>query len=183
MSNFKQTALLAVVYSFIIFGTMAISGWVSERNLYDKYIIEFDGIILPYQHYALTVNFYKNVLNFKPLLRKDKSKAIVGFEISSKRHMYLEPANEFSSSTGQTISIKVRNGFDELHSQLVVRSEKPLTRVTKENYLSIKDKGVITRIVKRRWGREFVAYDYEGNRVIFTEYKRKNDYRNRRPLK
>jgi hypothetical protein len=160
---------------------MYFSGRISEKSLYDKYLVDFDGVILPYSHYDATVYFYSQVLNFKPLVKKLKdSKKVIGFEISKKRRIYLEPLAEVPDSKGVVLNIRVRNGFDELHSQLVVRSEKPVHRAKRQDYLGLDARGVITQIVERAWGREFVAYDLEGNKVIFTHTKSRSAFRNRK---
>ncbi len=172
----RQSSLLFLAYTTIIFGTMYLSGKVSELSLYDRFIIDFHGAILSYKDYNKSVNFYSDILNFTPIKSKDK-KSIVGFKISKYNKFYLKKEKTPQKSSKSTIIVRVRNGFKELHSELIVRSEKPIQKANKNNYLSLDIKGAITQIVKRKWGEEFVAYDYNGNKIVFLKTKNRNTYR------
>ena len=177
----KRFTIIVFAYVLIIAGSMFISSRITSESIYDKYLINSEGFVIPYSDFSKAIVFYRDILNFKPFYKESfqkEEKNIVGFFISKHSRIFLAPKNDYypaASPANSTVVIRVRNGFKKLHDAIVQNSENSTEIfVTPENYLNIVERGRISSIVRLPWGREFVAYDYDGNKIIYLEPKRRS---------
>lgn len=133
--------------------------------------------MIPTANHSEAVRFYRDTLDFEPIFVNSKSKddkEIAGFKVNRFLTLFLTPLPTSTNVpySGSTVVIKVRNGFSKLHKALVKRSpSKKALQVTDENYASITERGSISSIIQKPWGKEFVAYDYDGNKIIYVQTK------------
>lgn len=177
MQGVKQFIIVATSYIVIICGTMYYSGIATTASIYDKFFISSEGIIIPTTDYKRAIEFYHNILDFDPIYSNSAHKSIdniVGFKINRFLSLFLvqRTAAAGPTSPGSTFVIRVRNGFEKLHKILINRTYTKLeVKATESNYLDLDEKGTISSIIQKPWGKEFVASDFDGNKVIFVQPK------------
>lgn len=172
MSRNYQFLALFLFYTITIVGVCFWSGTVSQKTLYDKYIISLDGLLVPSQSKDNQVDFYSKILDFQPLRHpaEDASREIFSFQFPGKRKLLIEQVQETPSITP---IIRVRNGFQKLHNALVRRSGQP-EQPTGSNLDWTKiAKGTVSNVFDGSFGPEFLVCDAEGNKILFYNAERK----------
>ena len=159
---------VAAVYAITILSVIFISGKITSKTIYDKFIVNFDGIYVNTNNKNDFIKFYTEVLNFKPLFNNN-SEEIYGFEISDNNKILINSKKKPNSNFHKiNITIKVRNGFSKLHNELKSRISK-YKFVNKNN----NSEKLISQITKVDWGEKFTISDPEGNRYNFIKSKRR----------
>ena len=178
----KQNIVTVCAYAGIIATTCWLSGkMMAGKTIYDRYIISFEGNVLTTSDAQQAKSFYMDVLDFTPIVRGDGLEStLVGFSFPGKRSMFVGlrpdiPAQSSKILLPQTSVLRVRNGFDALHSLIVARSGNPAVPLSPQNYeraLDVMTANRISEVVTFPWGKEFIAKDFDGNRLIFYSPRR-----------
>lgn len=174
----KSFPAQVATYTAIIFAVMFWSGWHTQKTIYDRFVVHVEGNILDVSDTQRSLSFYRDVLDFSIAPARDNS-PMTGVLLPDDSKIFLRSSPRSAAAAGRpsTLVVKVRNGFEKLQSSLVRRSGKPEYRNTRRNYLEEMDSGMISEIVERAWGQEFVACDPDGNRVIFFKANRRSGTR------
>ncbi len=177
-TKFTQSFLFqVVVYTAVIFGVMFWSGRTTQKTIYDTFVVHVEGNVIPVANIARSERFFQKVLDFQ-ILRPDirtaptsniENRAAVGVQLPDGAKVFFETdAKSGAASHAPIVTVlRVRNGFKKLQQTLVSRSGRPEYRNTQRNYLSEMDPEMVSEIVTRRWGDEFVVTDPDNNRFIF----------------
>ena len=179
MSSTAQGILVALINGAVICGVCVWSGRFAERTIYDRYIVRFESTSIPVRDREVARDFYSRVLNFTPLPAQHDTDKLIGFQLPEKRRLVLElrdatgtqPKAADESNTGLLV-LRVRNGFEKLHEELVNRSGCTTQPVTPTNYLSNTKPGCISEIFEGERGWEFAVSDPDGNHLLFYRPKR-----------
>lgn len=172
MTQKAETLLVALVYSAIVLGIMALSGKTSEKTLYDRYLVSVEGIVVPISDYNSAVKFYTEVLDFIPIHANDNPTRVIGFRLANSRKLLFSLREHLPNSADSLpplLVIKVRNGFEKLHRALAQRSDASVVTVAAEDFNELIPPSRVTQIVERSWGGEFVVTDPDGNRLLFYQ--------------
>ncbi len=165
MAGTSETLSVVAVYTSIVLASMYYSGQVSEKTLYDRFIVTVEGLTFSSSDIERSTDFYSTVLDFKKIPGGDsleKNDAL--FELPTGEKLLARGTK--SPISPSEVVFRVRNGFEKLHDELASRTKK----VTSEPR--------VTPISKRPWGEEFVARDPDGNRFVFyREYRLSRDRR------
>lgn len=165
MAGTSETLSVVAVYTSIVLASMYYSGQVSEKTLYDRFIVTVEGLTFPSSNIERSTDFYSSVLDFKKIPGGDSlEKKDALFELPTGEKLL---ARETTAAISPSeVVFRVRNGFDKLHRELTARTKKT-TADSK-----------VTPISKRPWGEEFIAHDPDGNRFVFyREYRLSRDRR------
>lgn len=180
MSGKTHSIGVFLTYTAIVIAVLYWSGRVSEKTLYDKYIISLDGTAMPITDKNGAARFYSQVLNFDPIWKEDEQseqKSIIGFELPGKRHIVLDFSDDQPPRARQIYSvmpvIRVRNGFDKLHAELVRRSASPAQPVAHGNHFQVLPPATVSEVFDGPLGSEFVVTDLDGNRLLFYRRHRR----------
>ncbi|MCC6221564.1 MAG: hypothetical protein IT291_10030 [Deltaproteobacteria bacterium] len=187
LPKIAQAFLLFVLYTAVVISTMAISGKVIQRKtLYDKFLINLEGLAFQSTDIERSIRFYIQVLDFKPIYNRtdtaegDKADGFllpdnrkVFFNLSGTEQEIAGPSTH-KGSTNLGI-IRVRNGFKKLHSK--IRSRNELLRA---KYIKLNKDGTtfaenlenISEIKEQSWGYEFRVSDHMGNELLFYYTKK-----------
>ena len=165
MAGTSETLSVVAAYTAIVLASMYYSGQVSEKTLYNRFVVSVEGLTFPSSNVQRSSEFYANVLDFKKLPGGDsveKNDAL--FELPSGEKLLARETK--SALSPSEVAFRVRNGFEKLHKELTNRTKKLTTGAR------------VSTIVKRPWGEEFVANDPDGNRFVFyREYRLSRDRR------
>lgn len=204
-----KTSLTFIAYLTISIVTMAFSGMISSKTIYDTYYARQAGAIVSVSDLTQAKNFYGSTLNFASL---DKPSSLVinadvptdsqptyslryytlpSYTLPGGSVIILSPNTSSDSANRSNILVKVRNGFHDLHKTIVERHGNEAVEITWDEYdptilreyqkdlrrnLSQgklpaegdqSDNGLISRIIKRTWGEEFIALDPDGNAITY----------------
>jgi len=159
-------------------GTFWISGSLTGRaTLYDQYLVRLEGAVISTSNVELATKFYSEVLDL-PSIRQGVSSEVVGFQLPGDRRLFLRHTKRKALNIGDddgVIAIRVRNGFEKLHRQIVSRSAAPAVALSKDNYLdaiSILPGGRVSEILELEGGAEFLVKDFDGNKLVYFEPKK-----------
>ena len=162
------------IYTAVIFAVMFWSGWSVEKTIYDRYLVHNEGSIIPVTDRNRALKFYHGVLDFPTIAEIDGQVPGVILPDGSKLlFRNTDPTRPASSIA----LVKVRNAFRKFQRTLVARSGRPEFRNTRRNYLEEMEPGMMSEIVERRWGEEFIACDQDGNRIVFFKPSRRSGSR------
>ena len=168
-----QLAWLPVLYTIIICGTLWWTSTITQVTVYDKYLVRFDGVRLGVSNIGKAVAFYDEVLNFlrpsKPKLSTASDGAPEVNEVSAefflpdKRRLYLEQSEQTPGARTPEIILRVRNGFEPLHREILVRVKRFSSDTSPI--------ASVSPVQKQPWGEEFVVTDPDGNIIVFRKAK------------
>ncbi len=175
-SHTKPSFAIIFAYSMLIIGTILYSSRVTERTLYDRFIVGFEGVLLNSTDLSRSLSFYRDKLDFPPIYDVRKGdKKIVGFRMGGDRKLML--SNEALSGRDTSVLLKVRNGIDGLYKKLSTRlGHHGATLPELTNSQSFPPES-ISELKNRTYGKEFVVSDPDGNRLIFYTSKRRSTSR------
>jgi len=182
----NKTSIIALSYTGIILSVLYWSGLESEKRLYDKYLIRSEGPLFFIKNslekgeiednaIAKTKAFYSQLMDFE-LIEKDLSETgnkLLGISLPDGNKIYFETKRktdkgEYEPAPSSQV-FKVRNGFNNLHANLLQR-EKQFIRNNSSS-------SSISKIYNTDWGREFIVSDPNDNKLFFYESKRKKGSR------
>ena len=174
--NTKPSFSIILAYSMLIIGTILYSSRVTERTLYDRFIVGFEGVLLKTSDQGRSLGFYRDKLDFPPIYDVSKGdKKIVGFSLGGDRRLVLSP--DAFSGRDTSVLLKVRNGIEGLYTKLSKRLGQngiTLPEPTKSSSLPPES---ISELKTKTYGKEFVVSDPDGNRLIFYTPKRRSTTR------
>lgn len=163
----KSSALVFFVNTAIIVGVIFVSSFVTQKTIYDRFIVKMEGVKIIVSDYQQALHYYGDVLNFSPIRAKG-SKRITGFRLPDSRKLILDVQDEHStvgSSPNTAAVLRVRNNILGLHREIIKRSDKPSQHLSpNSNQLA---PGATSEIETKPWGLQFAVKDYEGNQIIF----------------
>ena len=162
-------------YAGVIVATLIASGLYREKTLYDNYLINMEGGIFEVSDLKVSADFYKNVLNFTEFKGKipPMPSLELTFQLPGKKKLFLVSAPQSSTPTPAGRSgtvIRVRNGFEKLHSDLLSRLGQSLpaaSNVNTNNFWENMKAQTISEIFTGPWGQHFVVCDPDRNMLIF----------------
>lgn len=171
MSRTTQTIAIIISYTVVILGTLVWSGRTVEKTLYDKYIIYLEGAIMPVSKEGRSVDFYGEVLNFNQVpskkLRQFGKRA---FLITQKKRLYLQPENG-EPHYGPVLLVRVRNGFDKLHAELLRRYPGSPQQIDPKQAIQQIRAGHVSQVFRGKRSDQFIVSDPDNNRILFYRHK------------
>ena len=156
----NEAVVLFVVYSVVIFGTMWLSGRLTNPSVYDRYLARFEGVTLSVRDVERAKAFYVNILSYVPVPSSN-----LALLLPDRRKLYLHVSD---SAAPSEIVLRVRNGFPRLYDEL--KSRFP-------NQDQNKVPPGISEVSSHPWGDEFTLTDYDGNRFIYFRPLRRSSVR------
>lgn len=163
--------LTVISYVAVIVGVIVWSGQTVEKTLYDKYIIYWEGAILPVSSIAQARAFYRDVLNFTEVDTPESGTA-AAFLITPKKRLLLQ-ATPQPPADGTVLIVRVRNGFGKLHDELVKRTHSEIEVLNPAQAIDAIHPGQVSQVYQGPWGKQFVIRDTDHNRIVFYEPFRK----------
>lgn len=159
--NSSQSFIRVVgLYVIVIIGVLFSSTNIAEKTLYDRFIVNLEGISLQVENPQDSLRLLHEVLDFVPFETAHKKTAVLGVTLPDQRKILLEPLMAGDSSHSPAIIIRVRNGFKKLHKKL-------LKRVESKPEASFR----ISAIIEGVFGSQFLVEDNSGTRLLFTQRK------------
>ncbi len=172
MSHTLQTLGLFLSYGVVIIGTLFWSGKTVEKTLYDKYIIYLEGAVLPTSDQKASAEFYGQVLDFNPA-GPDSAPTFgpTAFLITEKKRLYIHPTVS-EHRHGPVLLVRVRNGFKQLHEEILKRYGTEAQRVEPGSAIDEIEAGKVSQIFRGTRGDQFVVSDPSNNRILFYRHRR-----------
>ena len=177
MPKLSWTLITFILYSVIIVSVFVLSGKHGQKTLYDKYLIKSDGAVIYVSNLTRAVAFYHDFLDF-PLsaLEQGDQDSAHCVDLPGRKKLFLEPAPQGVSTADYirptAILIRVRNGFDQLHRELLARHGGSAESVKDVSAWQSIPAGSLSEIFEGRWGAQFAARDYDGNILLFYRPKK-----------
>ena len=171
MKQTLQTLGLFASYAVVILGTLFWSGRTVEKTLYDKYIIYLEGAILPTEDQKASAEFYGQVLDFNNLGQSlTPAFGPNAFLITEKKKLFLRPVTSGHNS-GPVLLVRVRNGFKQLHRELLRRYNNEAQQVEPGSAIDEIQAGKVSQIFSGTRGDQFVVSDPSNNRILFYRHR------------
>ncbi|MDD2943371.1 MAG: hypothetical protein PHC51_10455 [bacterium] len=186
-----KNSLTFIAYLSISTITMAFSGMMSSKTLYDTYYARQAGAIVSTSDLLQAHKFYGETLNLSPSTKPSGRiiNAQTTYTLPGGSVIILSHPSSPDDTNRSNLLIRVRNGFQALHHAIVERSGNnpieidwdeydpaPLREYQRQSLQNLrlkkpvsspKQHGLISKIIKRSWGEEFVALDPDGNALTY----------------
>ena len=169
MARIAQPLLTVAAYSVIIIVVFAFSGRSAEKTLYDRYLIKAEGEVLPVTDVKRALAFYHKVLDL-PVDETPKKHQVPSVLLPGKQRLFMQQVPDTPDHfmpRPAAVVVRVRNGFERLHTDFLRRLAQPTREITKAHYWENMSPGSISQIFIGQWGRQFAVCDYDGNTLMF----------------
>jgi catechol 2,3-dioxygenase-like lactoylglutathione lyase family enzyme len=177
MSRTSQPVLVFSCYTAIIILVCAYSGVAARKTLYDKYLIKPEGAVIHVADVDRAIDFYRDVLDFSLAESDQDTEGERSLSLLGKKKLFLEPVptrdgSGYQRPSAAAILIRVRNGFEKLHQELIARLGAPPQHIGHANYWESMQPGTISEIFQGQWGNQFAVCDPDGNMLVFYRPRR-----------
>ncbi|MCB0345981.1 MAG: hypothetical protein KDD66_12750 [Bdellovibrionales bacterium] len=173
-------ATIVILYTaVIVFAFVSSSSVVKRKSLYDRYIVNVEGGVLAVSDIPRAIKFYADVMDLIPVSSKkaEQGGVLLGFRATSRQNFYVSliPGEEQKPLGAQTVILRVRNGFENIHQEIKSRLKNMVYGASMTDYRESIERmpaGSLSSIVEFSWGSEFVVKDLDQNVFIFYKARK-----------
>ncbi len=159
-----SSKIISTIYTLLILGVFFVSGRGLDRGLQDKFLIRSNATILRVGNLSKSADFYKSLLNYD-IPNPEKGLKELRFETPDGAFIYLSEVS--GGQSGTTIAMNVRNGFLNLHAELLQRERQLVSKLGSGRFIS--------EITKTKNDQRFSVTDPDHNQLIFFSPRKRGD--------
>lgn len=168
MSRFVEITLW-LSYPLVIFVCVLWSSTTVEKTLYNRFIIYPEGLILPSEDIEASQTFYSEILDLPAITPAGRFEKLSehSIKLAEQHTIFLQKSS--SEDRSPIILIRVRNGFHDLHRELLLRFRSDAQTLDETNALTDIRPGSVSTIFRGSLGDQFIARDPSGNKILFYQ--------------